>query len=456
MKLILMCMLMMSITACATKTSNGTADLDNVRPEISPVFEIDANNTEIQKWVKYFTEKDRKRFSHFLNRGEHYRDLVQATLESYSLPIELYYLAMIESGYVSHATSHASAVGTWQFISSTGKRYGLYIDNYVDERRDPIRSTEAAAKYLTDLYNVFQSWELALAAYNCGENRVLRAVMRGKTRDFWELSRKKLLPSETRNYVPKFLAALFVGENAEDFDFVVKAKEKHPDMELVSVPSPIALKKVSEVSKTDINLLKKLNPNLKKGVTPLNASEYELWLPKENALLVTGLYDEFKKHRFKPQSFRPSPQSSTYIVKSGDNLSQIARKHDLSLYALKTMNNLRSSMIKVGQVLRVKKHSYKRSYHIVSRGDNLSNIARRYSTSVRKLMVTNKLRSSVIKLGQKLSVPRPGAVVYKVRRGDSLFAIAQRFNTRIHQIKRWNNLTSNQIFPGQKIVLNID
>src|SRR5690606_16029392 len=148
------------------------------------VFEIDANNPEIQKWVKYFSEKDRKRFSHFLNRGEHYRDLIQATLESYSLPIELYYLAMIESGYVAHATSHASAVGAWQFMRSTGKRYGLYVDNYVDERRDPIRSTEAAAKYLTDLYNVFQSWELALAAYNCGENRVLRAVMQGKTRNF--------------------------------------------------------------------------------------------------------------------------------------------------------------------------------------------------------------------------------------------------------------------------------
>src|SRR5690606_26630542 len=129
------------------------------------------------------------------------------------------------------------------------------------------------------------------------------------------------------------------------------------------------------------SLLKKLNRNLKKGVTPLNASEYELWIPKEKALVANNLYDQFKKHRFKPQPFAPAPQSSTYIVKSGDSLIRVAKKFDLSLYALKKMNGLRSSMIKVGQVLRVKKHSYQRNFHRVKRGENLSLIARKYATS---------------------------------------------------------------------------
>lgn len=144
-------------------------------------------NEHVQRWITYFTERDRERFQRFLNRGQLYRDVVENVLEENDLPAELYYLAMIESGFRTDAHSHASAVGVWQFIPGTARRYGLRIDRYVDERRDPIRATEAAAKYLRDLYNVFGSWHLAMAAYNAGEIRVLRAVFKGRTRNFWEL-----------------------------------------------------------------------------------------------------------------------------------------------------------------------------------------------------------------------------------------------------------------------------
>ena len=170
-------------------------------------------NADVERWLEFFTMKDRERFTRFLERGSRYKTMIYAVLKEQGIPTELYYQAMIESGFATHATSTASAVGIWQFIPGTGRRYGLRIDQYVDERRDPMRATIAAAMYLKDLHNVFQNWYLAMAAYNAGEGRILGAIMRSGTRDFWEMVKKRSLPSETMNYIPKFLAATTIGHN---------------------------------------------------------------------------------------------------------------------------------------------------------------------------------------------------------------------------------------------------
>jgi hypothetical protein len=168
------------------------------------------NTKRMQFWVDYFTKKNRERFQRFINNGEEYRHHIEEVLMQYGLPKELYFVGLIESGYYLGAKSHASAVGPWQFIRATGKRYGMKINREIDERQDLFKATHAAAKYFKDLHNMFSSWELALAAYNAGENGVLRRIIKYGTRDYYQLSRRKKLHSETINYVPKVLAAMHI------------------------------------------------------------------------------------------------------------------------------------------------------------------------------------------------------------------------------------------------------
>ena len=272
------------LTACKTthyaKDDANTAELDNsstagVAPEVQPeeiddsidqelqtsingdVAEIGTEEDEINKalkagipveinkavdrWIDFFANKNHDAFQRFLDRGHPYKKMIVATLRDSGVPSELYYLAMIESGFVLQAHSSASAVGFWQFIPASGRRYGLRVDRFVDERRDPWRATVAASLYLADLNNVFNSWYLAMAAYNAGENRIMGAIMRGKTRDFWELVRLRVLPAETMDYIPKVLAAYIVGKDPAKFGFRVPDAESHEAFVGVTVPSPINL-----------------------------------------------------------------------------------------------------------------------------------------------------------------------------------------------------------------------
>ena len=258
-----------------------------------------AEHKDVDKWLKYFTVKDRERFQRFLNRGAKYSQLVHDTLKEEGVPAELYYLAMIESGFSTSARSWASAVGIWQFIRGTGRRYGLKINRYVDERKDPVRATRAAARYLASLYRVYQSWELAMAAYNAGEGRVLGAIMRGHTRDFWELSRKKLLPKETRNYVPKMMAAVKIGQNLNRYNFVSKNSNPYLKPAAVKVPAAVRLKDVAKIAGVSTSTITALNPHIRRGVTPPGKSAYTIWMPKGfNVAKVNDSYATLKAKEF--------------------------------------------------------------------------------------------------------------------------------------------------------------
>ena len=186
-------------------------------------------NTRVEHWLDYFTGKGRPHFARYLERSEFFIPYIKPLLRQNGLPEDLVYLAMIESGFNNHARSHAKAVGPWQFISATGKRYGLMVNWWVDERRDIRKSTLAAVEYLRDLYGMFQSWELAAAAYNAGEAKIARAIRRFETKDFWVLSRHRFLRPETRDYVPKIIAAAIISKNPEQFGFPVIEKKAAPD-----------------------------------------------------------------------------------------------------------------------------------------------------------------------------------------------------------------------------------
>lgn len=369
-------------------------------------------NSHVENWIQYFTQKDRERFQRFLDRGQQYRDVVETVLEESDLPAELYYLAMIESGYQTHASSHASAVGVWQFIPGTGLRYGLRIDNYVDERRDPIRATEAAAKYLRDLYNVFGSWHLAMAAYNAGEIRILRAVMKGRTRDFWELIRLGVLPKETAEYVPKFLAVVMIGKEPEKYGFRTNsANPQYPDLEAVEVPGGISLQRLAEKSSIPLDTLKKVNPHLRLSSTPPTSSAYEVWIPagksKQVESIRAALLKIANQGRVVAATQSDPKAGNIHKVLPGENLSKIAEKYKVTVGHLMRINKLKSSKLFVGAKIRTHSKSFRASSVVkykVLRGENLTIIARRFKISPQQIKLSNKMKRNQIFAGQILKI----------------------------------------------------
>ena len=251
---------------------------------------------EIQKrvwwWTHYYSVRERKMFTRTLERGENYRALVQQLLRQKQLPPELFYLACIESSFVNHATSKVSAVGIWQFMRPTAIHYGLTVNDHWDERKNPIAATVAATRYLNQLYREFNSWYLAIAAYNAGEGRIAQAVRKGHTTDFWTLAAKGYLPRETMDYIPKFLAAASIGMHPETFNFkTVKSTENWPEIASVEIKTSkikgktIASKLSVLTSETQLSEkeLLKFNPQLKLALTYLHGNKIKIWLPKTEA-----------------------------------------------------------------------------------------------------------------------------------------------------------------------------
>lgn len=343
----------------ASETKNPPEATNVSRPRIP--IEINEN---VLKWIHYFTVTDRERFHRFLKRGNEYKPLVQDILRKHRVPTELYYLAMIESGYVTHARSRARAVGAWQFIQGTGKRYGLQQTRYLDERRDMIRSTEAAARYLKDLHTAFQSWYLAMAGYNAGEGRILRAIMKGNSRDFWHLVEKKALPPETRNYVPKFMAAAIIGHNPEKYGFNDIEAEPFPEHEPAEVPGGVRLQEIARQTGVPLATLKRMNPHLIRAITPADRSSYSIWVPAGKKDEVEGAKAALARTRIRASRTYASAASSKHThgkkvvfhrVRRGEALTLISRRYGVPISRIKKLNSLRSNRIYAGQKLVIKR-----------------------------------------------------------------------------------------------------
>ncbi len=249
-------------------------------------------NKEVLNWIEYFQTRGRRAMVTWLKRGEDVIPLAAPVLEKNGLPRDLVYLSMIESGFNNRALSIAAAVGPWQFIRSTGKLYGLRIDDFVDERRDPTRSTQAAARFLSDLYANLGDWHLAAASYNAGEGRIRGAKRRSSHDDFFSLSRARLLPNETRNYVPKLLAALIIGKYPAKFGFEVSQGSRAIAKVTIQTTRPLALEDIAREANIDMRLLENLNPELRHGITPPPTTfrpYYDLKVPESTAKRVETL-----------------------------------------------------------------------------------------------------------------------------------------------------------------------
>jgi membrane-bound lytic murein transglycosylase D len=402
-------------------------------------------NEAVGRWIEYFTVRDPERFRRFLERGEKYRGMITAVLKEQGVPTEVYFLAMIESGFMTTATSHAKAVGIWQFMKGTAKRYGLRVDDYVDERRDPMRATAAAALYLKDLHNVFQSWYLAMAAYNAGEGRIVGAIMRAKTRDFWEIAELRALPAETMEYIPKFLAATTIGHNLRKYGLDDINPEVRPVVAPVSVPSPIRLSDLASVTGLDLAMLKELNPHLLKATTPPGVSHYRVWVPRDLVAQVEMQEEKLAEHRL-----RGLRATEVADKRSGSRRPRGAASGGSEPPLLDAEGDLPQ-------------------YHKVTRGETLAKIAEKYGTTIKSLRSLNKIRGNRIATGTRLLVaakpastpqsartasgkgPTPKVAVkrYRVQRGDSLDGIAKRFKMSVGDLKRLNRLNKNRIYAGQ-------
>ncbi|MDP1758274.1 MAG: transglycosylase SLT domain-containing protein [Thermodesulfovibrionales bacterium] len=301
-------------------------------PEIIPYKSNPMAVKAVEKSTVLFAERIRERFAMWLSRSGKYVELMKEILKNKNVPEDIVFLSLIESGFNPYAYSVARAAGPWQFISATAKRYGLVIDWWRDERRDPVKSTTAAANYLSDLYGMFGSWNLAMAAYNAGEGRIMKALKRSKSDDYWPLLNTRHIKSETKNYVPHFIAASNIASNPEEFGFMNIVYHQPLNYDEVKVNGPIDLEVAAKCADTTVELIKELNPELRRWCTPPGIPVYILRIP-------SGTKEIFEKNLAGiPEDERFSV--TAYTVKKGDTIAKIAKKSGLSVKAVLALNSM--------------------------------------------------------------------------------------------------------------------
>jgi len=304
-------------------------DLRKKEPEFDIPIVI---NGKVEKYIQYFQTTLRDKFVTWLSRSEKYIPFMKNLLKEHGLPEDLVYLSLIESGFNPYAYSRAKAVGLWQFISRTGERYGLRVNWWVDERRDPEKSTIAAAKYLKDLYDLFACWYLAAAGYNAGEYKIMKAIKRYRTEDFWKLTNQRYLKRETKDYVPQMIAAALIAKDPEKYGFIDIEYQEPLRYEKVKVPELTDLGLIAKACETSLEEIKDLNPELRRGVTPPNENEYEIKIPY-------GKRDLFLKNLEALQPLEKF-QFKTHHVKKGETLKGIAKTYRVDLEPLLEINHL--------------------------------------------------------------------------------------------------------------------
>ena len=449
------------------------------------------DHPRVQYYMSYFTGPAHNHFQNYLDRSGYYQEYIQAELREHQLPESLFYLALIESGLNPYALSRAGAGGVWQFMPGTARRFDLRVDFWVDDRRDLEKSTHAAINYLTDLYNMFGSWPLALAGYNAGEGKVSRAVEKYDTDNYWELIEYPCLRLETKDYLPKMIAASIIAENPEKYGFAPPQKMEMA-YELVEVKDPVDLNKVAHYTGTSIDDIRWLNPSLRMDISP-PGSKYNLKIPVGTTDKLLAALDNLK----------PEQVLSYYRhrVRKGETVASICRKYGANPSEIQNVNHISpKKKLKAGSVLIIPVHTRSSGSetaksqpvpekinddpgskiavrYTVVKGDTLFKISQAANTGVNNIKSWNKIDTGV-SVGQELTlylsptqankfkswaksnksqVTSSGSElkkVYKVRPGDTIWAIARNNQVDPHDIMAWNNLKSNSILqPGDNIVL---
>jgi membrane-bound lytic murein transglycosylase D len=377
-------------------------DRDFVKREASILNIQIPDDRDIDYFVEYFTTTKRYFTENALKRANYFMPMVRKIFKQEGLPEELAYLAVVESGFNPFATSSANAAGIWQFIPSTARRFGLRIDDYIDERRDPYKSTIAAAKYLKTLYNMFGSWELAIAAYNCGEKCVAKRLESSSATSFFEI--KDILPSQTKEYVPRFFAILLIANNPEKHGLDVKTNIY--DVFNFTADREISLTDLVQEKKIDYDILKFYNAHLKKDIAfegiNINLPKLDYAATFDKRYITTQPIAKSKTSKNIHVAKASDPKSSSELIQTIDSQTQTSKSENNSEFLI--------SLIKASEKPEIVKTSYKSSsnkenIYIVQKGDTLFSIARKFGVSVDVLKNLNNLEDNNIKAGQELLIP---------------------------------------------------
>lgn len=401
-------------------------------------------NQNVEKWINYFQDKGRHHMVRYLGRSSRYIPKMKEIFKNHGLPEDLVYVALIESGFNPNALSRASAVGYWQFIRGTARRYGLNMNYYVDERRDFVRSTEAAALYLKALHSLFGSWYLAIASYNVGENRIKNMVMRHSTRNFWELARYGRLPRETIDYVPKFLAARLIGKHPEKYGFNADEIDYQQPLDFQELASPkaINLRSLASTLNVEFDVIQALNPAYYRGVIPkVGSRSVKVRVPStvDPEMLVTAL-DKSSSAVAVKDNVVSENEFIIHRVRRGETLATIARKYGTNQAKIKDINNLWSSRLVAGRRIKVPDVDYGRI------PASISPVAAVEKTA------TQTASSDEAEDNDSASVG--GEVRYRVQRGDNVHSIAKRFGVSVASLLERNNLnTRNLIRAGKTLII---
>lgn len=311
-------------------------------------------DSSVQTHIRYFNTGIHDRFEQWLFRLSRYRPIVDKIFTEFHLPSDLVYLSLVESGFNPYAFSRAKATGPWQFMKGTAKAYGLRVDNYVDERRDPIKSTVAAARYLRDLYDLFGAWPLAMAAYNAGEGKVMRALHTAQAESFSEISQTRLIRRETKEYVPRFMAATIIARNPDRYGFSQEAAEPHQFDEAI-ISRTVHFRAIANATGIPYEELRLLNPELRRDATPPGNETYHLKVPVGMKAKVEQLQDRIQAYKFPPlpekTQVATAASSHWYKVRVGDTLGKVSKRFRIPVKTLKTKNNLSSPNIRPGDFL---------------------------------------------------------------------------------------------------------
>ncbi len=399
-----------------------------------------AYNPSLESVIKSFLTRKKGLMERMMTASQFYFPLFEQELDNHNVPLEIKYLAIIESALNAKARSRAGATGLWQFMYGTGKMYGLDVSSYVDERSDPIMATKAACKYLSKLYEIFGDWDLALAAYNSGPGNVNKAIRRsGGHTNYWNI--RAFLPRETAGYVPAFLATMYLFEYAEEHGLVMKNAERpYFETDTVLVKNTITFDQISELMDIKTEELEVLNPSYKLNIIPkIEGKDYVLRLPKSMIGKFVSNEKEIYAYAQKQMDSleKPLPQlvktknQIRYKVRSGDYLGKIAERYGVGVSQIQRWNGLRSNNLRIGQRLTI----FPRKPYVPKTSKTIASKAKKPSSSGPTTLAD-------------------GSRVHTVKKGDSLWTISRQYpGVSIENLRQWNSLSSNKLQPGTKLKL---
>ncbi len=371
-------------------------------------------NDSVETHLEYFTNRGRDKFQLYLDRSARFMPMMKDIFREKNMPEDLVYVALIESGFNPYAVSWCKAVGAWQFMPGTAKLYGLKIDWWIDERKDPIKSTKAAAELLKDLHDQFGSWPLALASYNAGAGKVQRAVLRTRSEDFWDLKASRFIKPETKNYIPKYMAATIIAKNPEGYGFTAGSRAPFKYDE-VTLEESADLRLIARCAECSYEEIKELNPELKRWVTPPHFDKYVLRIPP-------GKKDVFVAN-FTAVPPEQKIKWERHEVKKGETLASLAKKYNTTSEAIRDVNGIRKNRLSPGK-------------HILIPVD-----------------MNGTADVTYLNPGQDV---RQQEIFYRVRRGETLVKIAKKHNISVADIREWNKGIGKSVRAGQQIKLIVD